>query len=77
MSKVMVSIPQDLLGQIDAEAGRRATSRSAFLAAAARRELAAPRSEQIAAAIARSEARFAGAGSFDSAELILRERDRR
>jgi len=75
MSKVMVSLPEDLLEQVDAEARRRDTSRSAFLAAAARRELARPDPGAIAAAIARSEERFSQAGSFDAAELVRADRD--
>lgn len=77
MSKVMVSLPDDLLSQIDAEAARRSTSRSALLAAAARRELTRRDPELMAAAISRSEERFAGTGSFDSAQLVRSDRDRR
>jgi predicted transcriptional regulator len=43
MAKVMISIPDDLLGQLDAEAQRRRTSRSALLQSAARGELGLPR----------------------------------
>jgi metal-responsive CopG/Arc/MetJ family transcriptional regulator len=75
MSKVMVSIPADLLADIDAEAARRETSRSALLAAAARRELARRDSSEVAAAISRSEQRFIAAGGFDSADLVRRDRD--
>jgi hypothetical protein len=39
MAKVMISIPDDLLATLDAEAKRRSTSRSALLQSAARREL--------------------------------------
>jgi len=39
MAKVMISIPEGLLGLLDAEAERRRTSRSALLQDAARREL--------------------------------------
>jgi hypothetical protein len=39
MAKVMISIPDDLLKGLDAEAKRRSTSRSALLQNAARREL--------------------------------------
>ena len=75
MSKVMVSLPDDLLAELDAEARRRATSRSALLAAAARRELARPDSERVAAAIARSEARFDNVGAFEAADLVRHDRD--
>jgi hypothetical protein len=39
MAKVMISMPDPLLKALDAEAGRRRTSRSGLLQAAARREL--------------------------------------
>lgn len=73
----MVSLPADLLASIDEEAERRSTSRSALLAAAARRELSQRDPEVVAAAIARSEERFRRAGSFDAAELVRAERDAR
>lgn len=75
MSKVMVSLPEDLLADLDTEARRRSTSRSALLASAARRELARPNPEKVAAAIARSERRFSTTGTFDSADLVRLDRD--
>lgn len=75
MSKVMVSLPEDLLAELDAEAKRRSTSRSALLASAARRELLRGKPEQITAAISRSERRFRDAGAFEAADLIRGERD--
>jgi metal-responsive CopG/Arc/MetJ family transcriptional regulator len=77
MSKVMVSLPDDLLVQIDAEVKRRSTSRSALLAVAARRELTRKDPADLAAAIERSERRFRDAGSFESAELVRSDRDDR
>ena len=77
MSKVMVSLSDDLLAELDAEAKRRSTSRSALLATAARRELARRDSEQVAAAIARSERRFHSAGTFEAADLVRHDRDAR
>jgi metal-responsive CopG/Arc/MetJ family transcriptional regulator len=77
MSKVMVSIPEELLAELDTEARRRSTSRSALLATAARRELARRDSEQVAAAIARSEQRFVSAGTFEAADLVRHDRDSR
>lgn len=75
MSKVMVSLPQELLAELDDEAKRRSTTRSALLATAARRELDRRDGEQVAAAIARSEQRFASAGAFEAADLVRHERD--
>ncbi|MEP6651566.1 MAG: ribbon-helix-helix domain-containing protein [Lapillicoccus sp.] len=77
MSKVMVSVPDELLAKIDAEVKRRSTSRSAFLVDAARRELGRPVPARLAEALARSEARFAEAGSFEAADLVRVDRDRR
>lgn len=71
----MVSIAADLLIQIDAEAARRAVSRSALLATAARRELARRDSPEVLAAVERSERRFERSGSFESADVIRAERD--
>ncbi|MFZ0214334.1 MAG: ribbon-helix-helix protein, CopG family [Candidatus Dormiibacterota bacterium] len=77
MSKVMVSLPSELLSKIDEEAQRRAMSRSALLALAARRELGRRDPDTVASAIARSEERFKRAGAFDAAELIRADRDGR
>lgn len=77
MAKVMVSLPDDLLAEIDEEAQRKSMSRSALLAAAARRELACRDPGLMAAAIARSEERFRRAGSFDAAELVQSDREQR
>ncbi len=77
MSKVMISLPADLLVELDAEVKRRSTSRSALLAVAARRELARRDPALLTAAIARSEQRFREAGRFESADLVRSDRDGR
>jgi metal-responsive CopG/Arc/MetJ family transcriptional regulator len=77
MSKVMISLPDELLARIDAEARRRALSRSALLAEAAIREIGRRDPEAVAAAIARSEVRFLNAGSFEAVDLVRDDRDRR
>jgi metal-responsive CopG/Arc/MetJ family transcriptional regulator len=69
MAKVMISLPDDLLAELDAEVKRRSTSRSALLATAARRELSRRDPREIAAAIERSERRFRNAGAFESTDL--------
>ncbi len=76
MSKVMISLPEELLFRLDQEALRRSISRSALLAAAARRELDRPDPAAVASAIARSEQRFESAGSFDAADLVRHDRER-
>jgi len=77
MSKVMVSLADDLLAELDAEAARRSTSRSALLATAARREIARRDPDRVAAAIERSEQRFHHAGAFEAAGLVRADRDLR
>lgn len=72
-----MSLPDDLLEQVDAEARKRETSRSALLAAAVRRELDRRDPDALAAAIARSRERFSRSGGFDSADLVRADRDAR
>lgn len=76
-TKVMISLPDDLLERIDRAAGERETSRSAFLQEAARRELGWPDAGAIDAALERGRGALAGAGSFEAADLIRAERDAR
>ena len=73
----MISIPDDLLERVDRAAGERGTSRSAFLQEAARRELGWPDRAAFDAALKRGQSALAGAGAFESAELIREERDAR
>lgn len=75
MSKIMVSLPEELLADLDTEARRRSMSRSAVLAAAVRRELARRDSAQVADAIARSERRFDRSGAFEAADVVRADRD--
>jgi metal-responsive CopG/Arc/MetJ family transcriptional regulator len=77
MSKIMVSLPEDLVQELDDEARRRSMSRSALLAAAARRELARPDPAAVDEAIRRSEQRFRSAGSFEAGDLVRGDRDSR
>jgi metal-responsive CopG/Arc/MetJ family transcriptional regulator len=77
MSKVMISMPDDLLERIDREADARRTSRSAFLQEAARRELGWPDPAAIDAALERGRAVLAGSDRYESADLIRVGRDAR
>jgi metal-responsive CopG/Arc/MetJ family transcriptional regulator len=77
MAKVLVSMPDDLLGAIDREAEVRGTSRSAFLQSAARRELGGPSRAVIDEALERGRAALVNAVAFESADLIRRDRRRR
>jgi metal-responsive CopG/Arc/MetJ family transcriptional regulator len=74
MSKVMISLPEDLLRRLDSEARKRSISRSGLLAAALQRELDRRDPDEVAAAIKRSEQRFKAAGSFDAADLVRADR---
>jgi Arc/MetJ-type ribon-helix-helix transcriptional regulator len=75
MSKVLISMPDDLLEDIDRAVERAGTTRSAFLQEAARAALGARSPERTALAIERARRALAGAGAFDSAALIRAQRD--
>lgn len=83
MAKVMISLPDDLLERIDAEASRRSSSRSALLREAAMREIGRPDPDEIDAALERLRTTFGKLGPFESADVVraqrdsLNERDRR
>ncbi len=76
----MVSFPDELLEQVDAEARRRAMSRSALLRDAVSRELVRRDPETVRRAVQEARALFDGTGmgtvAFESARLIRSERDR-
>lgn len=55
MAKVMVSLPDDLLAEVDRRARLRGTTRSGLLAEAARRELERRDPEAMRAAVSRME----------------------
>jgi metal-responsive CopG/Arc/MetJ family transcriptional regulator len=76
MAKVMISIPDDLLGMLDAEAERRRTSRSALLQNAARRELGLARRDREALWADLDELSRDWDGPLDAAALIRADRRR-
>jgi hypothetical protein len=77
MSKVLISIPDELLADIDREASARGDSRSGFLQTAARRELGRPSRARIEAALARGRKALEDVGAFESADVIREDRDAR
>ena len=77
MQKVLISVPEELLQRIDREAKARRQTRSRFLEEAARHELGVAGAAAIDAAIDRARQALAGAGDFESADLIRRDRDER
>jgi hypothetical protein len=74
VAKVLISLPEDLLQRIDREAQARGSNRSRFLQEAARRQLGWPGAEAMEAALKRGREALAGIGSFESAEVISRQR---
>jgi len=73
--KVMVSIPDDLLGRIDADAKERGQSRSAFLQEAARTRLGEPNAKALAAMEA-IKGVIVGVRGPTAAEAVRQDRDR-
>ena len=74
MAKVMISLPDDLLGALDAEVGRRSTTRSALLQEAAKRELGLLRRAPGDVLADLDELSNAWAGPIDAARLVRAER---
>ena len=72
----MVSLPADLLADLDREAQRRGSSRSALLAVAARRELEQQDPAAVDRALERVRADLRSASPFEAADLVRAERDR-
>lgn len=77
MAKVMVSLPDELLSQLDAEAKRRGATRSGLLAEVVRRELAFPMPDAVRDAVAFLEECFAHAPPFEAADVVRLDRDER
>jgi hypothetical protein len=73
--KVLITIPDGLLAEIDREASVRGASRSAFLQDVARRELSRPSALRLRIALERGRRAFREAPAFESAEEIQAARD--
>jgi hypothetical protein len=76
-TKVLVTMPEDLLARIDRETENLGSTRSDFLQEAARRQLGWPDPAAIDDALERGRGALAGVGSFESAELVRSEREER
>lgn len=74
MAKVMISIPDDLLGALDAEVGRRGTTLSALLQEAAKRELGLLRRTPGEVLADLHELSGSWTGPIDAAKLVPAER---
>ena len=77
MRKVLISIPDELLAEIDREASARGESRSGILKEAARRELGRPSKARMQVALERGRRALRDVGAFEAAEVIRSARDAR
>jgi predicted transcriptional regulator len=77
MSKVLITVPDELLDRIDRAAKAQKTTRSRFIEEAAQHELGWPAADSMDAAVNRAREALASAGPFESAGLIRRDRDSR
>jgi predicted transcriptional regulator len=77
MTKVLITVPDDLLERIDRTAKARKTTRSRFVEAAVRHELGWPEPDAMDGAVARAREALASYGAFDSESLIRRDREDR
>jgi metal-responsive CopG/Arc/MetJ family transcriptional regulator len=76
MAKVMVSIPDELLGAVDSEAARRGTTRSAVLQAGARHEVGLAEADRDALLEEMDRLSRDWRGPVDAGLLVRRERER-
>lgn len=76
MPKVMVSLPADLLADVDREASRRGSTRSALLATAARRELDQQDGAEVERLLDRVRQALRSCQPVQAADLVRAERDR-
>ena len=76
-TKVLVTMPSDLLERIDRETETLGQTRSEFLQEAARRRLGWPDPLAIDAALLRGRAALSDLGGFESAEVIRAQREER
>jgi hypothetical protein len=78
MAKVMISLPDELLAGVDADARRRGTTRSGWLRVAARNALGAATDAEIDALIERAQ-RIGDSYEvpLDAAKVVRADRDER
>ncbi len=77
MTKVLISLPDALLAEIDREAAARGASRSGFLADAARHALGRPTAARLSTALERGRRALQDVGAFESGDEIRAARDAR
>jgi Arc/MetJ-type ribon-helix-helix transcriptional regulator len=76
-TKVLVTMPEDLLERIDRETKSLGQTRSEFLQEAARRRLGWPDPLAVDEALLRGRSALAGLGNFESADVIRSQREER
>jgi hypothetical protein len=76
MAKVMISMPDSLLAALDAEAGRRQTTRSGLLQDAARREVGLLRRDRAEILADLDALGGSWSGPVDAAALVRADRER-
>ena len=74
MAKVLISMPDDLVREIDEAVAAGGTTRSAFIQEAARSALNRPSAARIDAALGRGREALAGTGAFETAALVREDR---
>jgi metal-responsive CopG/Arc/MetJ family transcriptional regulator len=77
MTKVLISMPEDLLARLDKEVSARRSTRSRLVEQAVRRELGWPATDELDRAVERARAALSSVGSVDTTALIRRDRDTR
>jgi hypothetical protein len=75
--KVLVSLPDELVGRVDRAAAEEGVSRSEFLAEAARHALGWPSRSRMDELLIQARRALASAGSFESSDLIAADRAER
>lgn len=76
-TKVLVTMPNDLLERIDRETESLGQTRSEFLQEAVRHRLGWPDPLVVDAALLRGRAALTGLGGFESADVIRSQREER
>ncbi len=74
MAKVMISIPDELLVQLDAEAQARNMTRSGLIALATRREITAPDAARVDQLLASARKALADTGSWSAEDVVAEQR---
>ena len=77
MAKVMISLPDAMLRELDVHASERGQTRSGVIQQAVRRELGRPDASRFDATLARARAAVRAGEGFDAATLVREVRDTR